>query len=180
MIGQLIVKIARAKRLEDDRGGALVEFALCISMLLILVYGLIDFSQMIFDHQVMSGLSRQGSDLASRGTKLQDTVSALDTQGASLNISANGRIIVTAVAEDSSGKFQIVDQAESPPGISVTSAVGSGIGKTASMPVSANTALKAGQTLYVTEVFYSYSPMTPIGAFLNTSLASTLYESAYF
>ncbi len=177
---KLILYTACAKRIEDERGGALVEFALCISMLLVLVYGLIDFSQIILDHQVMSGLSRQGSDLASRGTKLQDTVSALDTQGASLNIGANGRIIVTAVAEDSSGNFQIVDQAESPPGISVTSAVGSGVGNTATMPASAKTALKAGQTLYVTEVFYSYRPMTPIGAFLNTSLASTLYESAYF
>ncbi len=180
MIKQLIINLARTKRLEDERGGSLVEFALCITMMLVLVYGLIDYSQIIFDHQMMSGLSRQGSDLASRGTSLQDTVSALDTQGASLNIGANGRIIVTAVAEDSSGNLQIVDQAESPPGISVSSAVGSGVGNAASMPASASTVLRAGQTLYVTEVFYSYRPMTPIGALLKTSLAATLYESAYF
>jgi len=54
------------------------------------------------------------------------------------------------------------------------------IGNPATMPSGASTALNAGQTLYVTEVFYSYTPMTPIGALLKTSLASTLYGVAYF
>lgn len=169
-----------AKQLEDERGAALVELTLCVSSLLIMVFGLIDFSQIIFDEQVMSGLCRQGSSLASRGTSLTDTVSALGIQGASLNISAKGRIIVTTVADDPNGNARIVAQAESPTGISVTSAVGSGIGKLASMPSSANTVLNAGQTLYVTEVFYSYTPMTPIGGFLKTSLGATLHQTAYF
>jgi Flp pilus assembly protein TadG len=168
------------KRFEDEQGAALVELALCVSSLLVLVFGVIDFSQIIFDNQVMTGLTRQGSSLASRGTTLTDTVSALGVQGASLNIGTNGRIIVTAVAADSSGKLWIVDQAKSPTGISVNSAIGSGIGNAASMPSSANTVLNAGQTIYVTEVFYSYTPMTPIGSFLKAKIGSTLYQSAYF
>ena len=48
------------------------------------------------------------------------------------------------------------------------------------MPSGATNVLDQGQTLYVTEVFYSYTPMTPIGSFLKTSLASTLYDVAYF
>ncbi len=180
MTGQLIRGLAWAARLEDERGAALVELALCLPMLLVLVFGLIDFSQIIFDHQFMTGLSRQGSDLASRGTSLTDTVSALTIQGANLNIAANGRIVVTAVADGSNGKPQIVDQAESPTGISVASAIGTGIGTAAIIPSTANTVLSAGQTLYVTEVFYSYSPITPLSGFLKTSLGFTLYESAYF
>ena len=86
--------------------------------LLTLVFGLIDFAQMIFDSQVMSGLTRQGSDLASRGTSLTDTVSALGIQGGAMNIGNKGRIIVTTVANDANGKPRIVDQAESPTGIS--------------------------------------------------------------
>lgn len=169
-----------SKRLEDGRGEALVELAICVTLLLTLVFGVIDFSQMIFDKQVMSGLTRQGSDLASRGTSLTDTVSALGVQGASLNLGTQGRIIITAVANNANGNPRIIDQAESATGIRVTSAVGSGVGNPASMPASANTVLNAGQTLYVTEVFYSYHPMTPIGNFLNISLASTLYDAAYF
>ena len=168
------------KQFENEQGAALVELALCVSSLLILVFGVIEFSQIIFDNQVMSGLARQGSSLASRGTSLTDTVSALGVQGASLNISTNGRIILTAVAEDTNGKLWIVDQAKSPTGISVTSAVGSGIGNAASMPSSANTVLNAGQTIYVTEVFYLYTPMTPIGGFFKTRLGSNLYQTAYF
>jgi Flp pilus assembly protein TadG len=145
-----------------------------------MVFGLIDFSQIIFDEQMMSGLCRQGSNLASRGTSLTDTVSALGIQGASLNISAKGRIIVTVVKNDASGKARIKGQAESPTGIVVTSAVGSGEGNLASMPSSANTVLNAGQTIYVTEVFYSYTPMTPIGGFLKTFRGSTLHQTAYF
>ena len=179
MIKRLIEGFRWTKRLKNERGAALVELALSVPLLLILVFGLIEFSQIIFSEQVMSGLTRQGSDLASRGTSLTDAVSALSTQGASLNIGTKGRIIVTAVA-DVKGKPQIVDQAESSTGISVTSEIGSGIGKPASISSSANTVLAAGQTLYVTEVFYSYTPMTPIGNLLETSIGSTLYQAAFF
>jgi len=179
MIKRLIGHLSKANRLGDDRGSVLVELALCMTMLLVLVFGAIDFSLIIFDRQVMAGISRQGSDLASRGTSLTDTVSALVTQGQSLKIGTTGRIFVTAVA-DVNGKPQIIDQAESPTGISVNSTIGSGVGKAAAMPASATTVLKDGQTIYVTEVFYAFKPVTPIGTFLKLSLASNLYEAAYF
>jgi Flp pilus assembly protein TadG len=175
----LIESLAQKRRLEDERGAALIELALCMSFLLILVFGLIDFSQIIFDNLVMSGLSRQGSDLASRGTTLASTVSALGIQGAAMNIGTNGRIIVTEVA-DVNGYPQIINQAESPTGITVTSPIGSIIGNTAVMPSSANGVLNAGQTVYVTEVFYHYTPMTPLTGFLNTPLTFNFYQSAYF
>lgn len=180
MVKRHFRSFAWATRFEDERGAALIELAICVPMLLVLVFGAIDFSQMISDYQLMSGLSRQGCNLASRGTSLADTVSALGAQGASLQIGSNGKIFVTAVADDANGIPRIVDQAVSPTGISVTSKIGSAIGATASMPTTANSVLQAGQTLYIVEVFYSYNPMTPIGGFLKTSLGSTLYEAAYF
>ena len=188
MIKRMMGRLQGARRLKDEQGAVLVELALCITILLVLVFGVIDFSLIIFDRQVMSGISRQGSDLASRGGEpdpdsgidpLQQIVSALVTQGETLNMATKGRIFITAVA-DVNGKPQIIDQAESPSGISVNSAIGSGVGNAARMPADATPVLQAGETIYVTEVYYAFSPVTPIGKFLKLSLASNLYESAYF
>jgi len=179
MIKRLFKGFAWAKRLEDERGEVLVELAMCATLLIILAFGTIEFSQMLLVHQTMAGLTRQGSSLASRGTTLPDTMSALVAQGASLNIATNGRIFVTEVA-DINNAPQIINQVESPSGIAAASAVGTGIGNPATMPSSARSILQAGQAIYVTEVFYTYSPMTPVGSFLNKSLASTFYEAAYF
>jgi len=180
MIQRLMERFGPTKRLRDEQGSSLIELALCLPMMLVLVFGLIDFSQIIFDNEVMSGITRQGSDLASRGTSLTDTVSALGTQGAAMNIGTQGRIIVTEINNNNAGHPQIYDQRESPTGIAATSVTASWVQNPARMPSNAKAVLNAGQSLYVTEVFYSYSPMTPVGGFLKTSLASTLYEAAYF
>jgi Flp pilus assembly protein TadG len=170
-----------AKGLEDERGAALVELAFCLFLLLILVFGIIDFSQMILDHQEMCGLARQGSNLALRGGMTPaEVVTALEVQGAPLNIGTQGRIIVTVVWNDSNGNPTIKEQAPSPTGIAATSTIGTGQGNPATVPAAAIPLLNSRQILYVTEVFYSYSPMTPVGGMLKKSLASTMYESAYF
>jgi len=169
-----------ARRQESERGQALLEFAVCIFVLLTLVCGLIDVSRMLHDKQVMSGLTRQGSNLASRGTDLQDTVTALVTQGSALDVGTQGKIILTSVAEGANGMPQITGQAESTGGIAATSAIGNGVGQTATVPAAANPVLQKGQTIYVTEVFYSFQTITPIGNLLKLALSSKLYEAAYF
>src|SRR5579863_801698 len=91
VIERLIKCPSWAKRFEDEQGAALIELAFCLFMLLILVFGIIDFSQMILDHQEMCGLARQGSNLALRGgVTLSEVVTALDVQGAPMNIGTQG------------------------------------------------------------------------------------------
>ena len=177
---RLLEYLARARRGRGEGGQAMLEFILSAFLLFVLVFGVIDFSRAIHDEQVMSGLTRQGSDLASRGTSLQDTVNALVAQGSSLNLSTQGKIIVTAVADGSNGKPQVTGQVVSVGGISATSRVGTGVGNPASVPSDANTVLNNGQTLYVTEVFYAYQTITPLGNFVKLALPSTLYQAAFF
>jgi hypothetical protein len=40
--------------------------------------------------------------------------------------------------------------------------------------------IQANQTIYVTEIFYSFRPITPIGNILHVVMPSTLYQAAYF
>ena len=51
-----------------ESGQAAVEFALIAGLMLVLFCMLVDFSRAIHDVQVMASLSREGSNLASRGT----------------------------------------------------------------------------------------------------------------
>ena len=52
----------------------------------------------------------------------------------------------------------------------------------ATLPTEAVAALQAGQTLYITEIFYPFKTITPIGSLLkNTNLLpSQLYDAAYY
>ena len=160
-----------------DSGQAILECALSITVMLILAFGLIDLSRAIFVAQVIANLSGQGSSMASRGTTLANTAAAVAASSAPLNLNTNGRVIVSAVF-NSNSVLKLTNQAAQG-GITALSHVGSVIGGNAGVPASA--APQLNQTVYVTEVFYNFQAITPIGNFLSkTFLPSQLYDVAYF
>lgn len=161
-----------------ERGQALVEFAAVSMVLLMLVFGLIDFSRAIYDQQVMKGLTRQGSNLASRGTDLPTSVSSVVTGSAPLNLNAEGYCIITSVANQN-GFYKITGQVASG-GVPANSRIGQGVGNPATVPPAAIPILQLNQTIYITEVFYAYQPVTPIGKLITAKLPSDLYDVAYF
>jgi Flp pilus assembly protein TadG len=61
----------------NKSGQAAVEFAIIVTTMLVLLLALIDLSRAVNSVQVMVGLSRQGSNLASRGTSLPNSVAAV-------------------------------------------------------------------------------------------------------
>ena len=169
--------VVRSTKRANESGQALVEFALSATMMLILVFGLIDFSRAIFIAQVIANLSGEGSSMASRGTTLSDTAAAVIAASAPLNLSVSGQVIVSSVFNNNN-KVQLTGQV-SQGGIGATSQIGSSIGGTASLPSIVIPQLN--QTVYVTEVFYAYKPITPIGNLLTgTVLPSRLYDVAYY
>ena len=89
--------VVRSTKRANESGQALVEFALSAIMMLILVFGLIDFSRAIFIAQVIANLSGEGSSMASRGTTLSDTAAAVTAASAPLNLSVSGQVIVSSV-----------------------------------------------------------------------------------
>jgi Flp pilus assembly protein TadG len=170
------ISLSRTARRRQS-GQALVEFAAIVIMLFIFVFALIDISRAIYQEQLMTGLSREGSNLASRGTQLSDAANAVVTESP-IDLQNNGKVIVTKVMNQG-GAYKITGQASSG-ALGATSKVGTGVGSTATLPASAQSMISANQTIYVTEVFYTYQAITPIGQFMAINLPDTLYDAAYF
>jgi Flp pilus assembly protein TadG len=176
-----------AKFTGYESAQAFVEFTLIAVLALVVLFAVIDLGRALNCMQEMIGLSRQGSNLASRGDTLSESAAAVVAGDAPLDLRRNGEVIVTSVANINSVNTitgQVCEPAACPApsqGVaSRSSKIGSGVGNPATVPAAATDMLQRGQTIYITEVFYSYRPITPIQGLLNLVMPSTLYTVAYF
>lgn len=178
---------------SQDSGHALVELAVSLPLLLVLVLGVIDFGRAIYDVQVITNLTAEGSSMASRGISPLEAAQAVVTDaGTNLNMSTLGCVIVTQVYNPANAAhtLQVTAQSTGQGACGgITSKVGCVISSTckndqATIPAEAASALLDSsvpfQTLYVTEIYYTYKPITPIGHFLNNILPAQLYNAAYY
>jgi Flp pilus assembly protein TadG len=63
--------------LTGARGQSMVEFAIVLPFLTLLALGLVELSSALLDQHVVTRLAREGSNLTSRDTSLQDAVTAM-------------------------------------------------------------------------------------------------------
>lgn len=168
--------IAKADR-RDECGQALLEFALCSTVLLIVLFGAIDLSRTLFVGEVVVNLTGEGCALASRGTSLSDTAAAVLAASSPLDFAGHGRIIVSSIYNNN-GTLKLTGQSAQG-GLAATSRIGSTIGGTVSLPTNATP--QNGQTAFVTEIFYTYHAITPVGTFLGRAVVpSQVYDVGYY
>jgi Flp pilus assembly protein TadG len=170
-------RLAGTKVAFNSGQGAL-EFVIIAIPVMIVLLAVIDFGRALNYMQTMVGLSREGSNIASRGATPAAAAAAIVAGDAPLDIENSGDVIITAVSKVNNANV-ITGQAAKG-GISCVSKIGTGVGSSATMPPSADAMLQSGETIYVTEVFYAYKPITPIGNLMTIIMPSTLYESAFF
>ncbi|HVN28551.1 MAG TPA: TadE/TadG family type IV pilus assembly protein, partial [Candidatus Binataceae bacterium] len=106
--------------------------ALLVPILCLVMFAIIEYSRALNMEQRLVDLTRQGSNMASRGTPLATAASAVASGSAPLNLSSSGAVIITSVSRVNN-LDTITGQATSG-SLSVTSKIGTGVGNRATMP----------------------------------------------
>lgn len=103
-------------RTGDERGAALVEFALCLPLLLVVIAGIVDFGFVFQRYEVITNAAREGARLASlpqyqgNDALIQDRVRSYVQQGLSLSTAdLNVVLPVANVVVDDTQPLTITD-----------------------------------------------------------------------
>jgi len=69
---KLQLATSKCRRLRDESGQALVEFAIVASLLVLLVFGIMDFGRLLFAQMTLQHAIREAGRFAVTGNKLPD------------------------------------------------------------------------------------------------------------
>jgi len=88
----------RGVRLGDSRGQGLVEFAITIPIVLLVALGLVEIAWGLLDQQIVTKISREGSNLISRDASLQDAATAMRKMSTKpVNFDASSKLIFSVI-----------------------------------------------------------------------------------
>lgn len=193
-------------RLKSSRGQSIVEFAIVLPFILVLVLGMVEVSYALLDQQVVTKLTREGSNLISRDSTLQDATTALRTMATRPVDFANGSRMIFSVLKkgatpNTANYRQIIlyqrHEYGSGGGASKLTTRGSGSFRGApdyeANASDTNTGLQVlnvpntliaveGGLMYVTEIYTQHQLITPVDRLRQWgfSVPTQLYSIAYF
>ena len=157
------------------RGQALAEITLCLPFLLILALGIIEVSRMLEIRHVMSSLTREGANLATRGGTLEEALDVTRINQMVSGLGSEGGVVVTRIVVESG--VPRVQQQVATPVFSGMSRVG--LLDSIAAPYAA-AGLRERQRYVAVEVFYPYRPITAIPRFVTGLVPETLYDRTLF
>jgi hypothetical protein len=161
--------------LRDSRGTALVEAALVTALLGALALAVIEFGNAYSQAHTLTSLSREGANIAARGTPLDTAVDIVMANGTDVGLTTHGGAVGTRI-DVIDGTPEIVEQVASS-GYAGRSMIGEE-GEPAQGV--AGWDLVEGQTVYSMELFLDYQQLTPFASFVEVALPEVLYERAIF
>ena len=74
---QLMTHSSPCSRLRSSRGQSIVEFAICLPLLLVLTLGVVETSNALMSQHIITKVAREGSNMTSREIRLTDAGTAL-------------------------------------------------------------------------------------------------------
>jgi Flp pilus assembly protein TadG len=190
-------------RLASSRGQSIVEFAICLPLLLLVTLGVIEMSNALMSQHVITKVAREGSNMISRETELVDAGTALQNMSASPGTFNSRTLVIFSVLMRSqtgtnTGQLVLYQRYQVGNGSLGGSRLnGSGSFTAANDYTAANpnntTSLRVtnaptgiasvpGGMIYVTEVYTAYDSMTPLGDLRDYGIPvpNVLYSIAYF
>jgi hypothetical protein len=170
---QALRGLARLSR--SDSGQGIVEFALSLPIILVILLGMVEFSNAYDRIHGLAGLSREGANIAARGTALSEVLRTVMANGETLNMPANGGAIVSRL---------VVTQGQPTVMAQIATDAYEQKSQLADDDVAAEWIAMAGfaegSTHYSVEVFLTYEPITPLAGLYQAVAPSVLYERAVF
>jgi hypothetical protein len=162
-------------RFAAAAGTATLETALVGGILVTMALGVVEFGNAFSAKHTVASLSREGANLAARGTTLGESIAVVLENGADLGLASRGGAIASRLEVDD-GTATVEEQVASS-GYAGQSRM-AGVGQP--VPEAALWGLREGQIIYVMEVYYNYEAVTPFTAVTKIVVPSVLYERAIF
>jgi hypothetical protein len=165
----------RHRRGLGDAGTATVETAIVGGILLMLALGIVEFGSAFSAAHTLSGLSREGANLAARGTSLGESIAITLENGGDIGLTARGGAIASRIVmEDGSA---VLEEQVASGGYAGQSRIAD---PDEVVPQAGAWGMSEGQIVYVMEVFYNYDAVTPFNALTGVVVPEVLYERAIF
>lgn len=180
---KLLIGITR--RLHDNRGTSLLELAILLPLLVVLVFGVIDFGRLIHARLVVTNVSREGGSLASRAPlSPSELISMLQSSATPFDLKNQGKIYVIKIKAGPSAAQSLpyIDTKDYDGSYNVSSSITGNVGAPPGGLSSAlynhlvyETAQKTSDMaeISVVEVFYLYTPITPLPRFMKNLVLPT-------
>jgi Flp pilus assembly protein TadG len=192
--------ISRLSHLRSSRGQSIVEFAICMPLLLLMTLGVVEVSNALVSQHVITKTAREGSNMISREVRLTDAEAALRNMSSNPSgFNATTKVIFSVLLRSSTGsntghlvlyqRYQFGNSSLGNSRLNGTGTFNAANDYTANNPnndaglrvtnAPAGIATEGGSMIYVTEVYTSYITLTPVGN-IGLPIPATLYSSAFF
>jgi hypothetical protein len=143
--------------------------------MLVMLFGIIELGRAYDISQSMTALSREGANIAARGTALDTVLDMTMLNGEPIGLSDKGGTIVTELTVQNDVPI-VTDQTASP-GYRPRSKLGK---KGDEVPSLARSGQIDGRVYFVVELFYDHEPITPLANLIGRIVPDTIYDRAIF